>query len=540
MFRPDFRCLIGLCVPLSLLSAPACKRTPQPPPAATDAAVTDARRSADATAAARPKPTPPVRPALPAGLPAGKVITLIHSSNLHGEYDPHPLGGLARRATVLAGLRPAGAAAQERGLVQVDAGDSFLPLLVPDVRDPPPDPGEVDRRARLIAAGLGRLGLDGLVPGEADLQLGPARLKALAQSARIPLLAANLVDKRGRPFFAAHRLIEVAGIKVGLFGVLTVKAEVPSLAKAGLVLADAAAAAQGETSLLREKGADVVIGLAHLGGGLAEARALAQGLTGADLLVLGHGGDVLEPPVVLGDPAGSTTVIVSAGERGRYLGRVDFHVVENEQGFATPRLHAPVAPAVPASMTSWLDSEIVRVDHRYVSDPALTALIAPYVKETRRRIDKRLPVGLTARAGTKGELADSMKENWTYATTSACNLCHQVTKQQFDLTSHAFSLATLERKGRHRDPYCLGCHSTAFDQPGGTRNLETANRFFGAAGCETCHGPSVQHVRAQNKTGTVRAVPEKVCLGCHRPEHSPEPFDYQEGLKEVLGRGHGW
>jgi hypothetical protein len=188
---------------------------------------------------------------------------------------------------------------------------------------------------------------------------------------------------------------------------------------------------------------------------------------------------------------------------------------------------------------SWLDHEIVRLDHRFVSEPAMVALVTAYIEENHRRAARKLPVGLSARAGTHGEVADSTTEDWTYATTAACSLCHAKQKEQFDTTSHSFALATLQRKGRERDPYCLGCHSTGFDAPGGTRNLQTANQYFGPTGCESCHGPSVAHVRAQTKKGTVRAVPEAVCLRCHNNDHSPEPFDYLAGLKEVLGPGHG-
>ena len=106
-------------------------------------------------------------------------------------------------------------------------------------------------------------------------------------------------------------------------------------------------------------------------------------------------------------------------------------------------------------------------------------------------------------------------------------------------TPHAFALQTLERKGRETDPACLRCHSTGFDSPGGTRNVATAAKFFNDVGCESCHGPSSAHVRAQNKTGTKRMVPEGVCIECHTKEQSPEPFDYVKAIKEVLGPGHG-
>jgi 2',3'-cyclic-nucleotide 2'-phosphodiesterase (5'-nucleotidase family) len=423
------------------------------------------------------------------------------------------------------------------GLIQVDAGDSLLPAMIPQADEPPPDKGEVERRVRLLAAGLGRLRLDGFVPGETDLALGPARLRTLLGGAKVPVVLANLVDAQNRPFFPPHRSFMVGGVKVGLFGVLGTGGQAPpGLAGSGLTLNDPVTAAQGAVSLLRDDNAEVVIGLCHLTGGLAEARKLAGAITGVDILVVGHDSSAPDEPVAVPDEASGHVFLVSAGERGRYLGRLDLHVQEGAYGFISRRL-TPPSPGGPLS--NWLDNQVVRLNEHFVSDPAMQALITPYIAETRRRIERKLPVGLTARAGTHGELADGTKENWTYATTSACAMCHQMARDQYATTSHAFALATLERKGRQRDPYCLGCHSTGFDVPGGTHNLQTANQFFGPTGCESCHGPSANHVRAQNKTGTSRKVAATVCTGCHRPEHSPEPFDLAVAMKEILGPGHG-
>jgi hypothetical protein len=536
--RPSRRLTGGLWAAPALLIiasfSTACRRQNPGPPAPPPTASRPDAGHADAALArapiVRPKPVP--RRPLPADLPAGQEIVLVHSANLRGEYDFHPLGGLGRRATFMAELAkslPTGG-----GAIQVDAGDSLLPKIVLGPGEPPPDPGEVERRARLLATGLGRLHLGALVPGETDLQLGARKYQELVQKNHLPVVAANLVDGKGKRLFDAHRIVKVGGLQVGVVGVLTASDDdARVLTAAKLTLTDPLAAAQGAISALREKGVDVVVGLFHLGGGLAEARSLATALVGMDVLVLGHDPQMLEDPVVVGNGTSTGTFIVAAGERGRFLGRMALHLVDTDRRFVAARSSAgPVTG-------SWVDHEIVRLDPRFVSDPAMGGLTAAYIDENRKRAARKLPVGLTARAGTHGELADSTTEDWTYATTAACALCHAKQKEQYDTTSHAFALATLERKGRERDPYCLGCHSTGFDVPGGTRNLQTAIQYFGPTGCESCHGPSVTHVRGQTKKGTSRLVPETVCLRCHRNEHSPEPFDYVAGLKEILGPGHG-
>ena len=46
--------------------------------------------------------------------------------------------------------------------------------------------------------------------------------------------------------------------------------------------------------------------------------------------------------------------------------------------------------------------------------------------------------------------------------------------------------------------------------------------------CEACHGMGTKHVR----DGTMRPVPESVCLSCHTPEWTPE-WDYAEAVKLI-------
>jgi 2',3'-cyclic-nucleotide 2'-phosphodiesterase (5'-nucleotidase family) len=452
------------------------------------------------------------QPRRPSGPPAdAKKVTLLYSSNLDGEYEAHPLGGLARRATMTKKIQAAGPT------LQVDAGDSLLPRLDLGPNDPPPDPAELERRARLMATGLGKLGLDAFTPGEQELlTLGPAKVAALAKKAGLPVLSNNILDKKGKPWFTPYKLIDRGGTKIGLFGITTLAFEDGDKAKAkGFTLGDPLGAAQGATSLLREKGAQVVVALVHVNGSSEEARDLVRKVDGLDVLVVGHGKGKTNQRI---RSTGRNIRVLQADRRGRLIGQLDIYA--GSEGVV-------------------YQQEYHRMDTNFVSDDNMLALVKPYVAENKKRIARKLPVGATARAGSKGELASASEEKWTYASDAACALCHPQAKEHFLTTSHAFALATLERKGRQRDPDCLRCHSTGFDRPGGTRNLTTAATFFGGVGCESCHGPSAAHVRAQDKTGTRRMVPEQVCVECHTKEQSPEPFDYIKAIREVLGKGHG-
>jgi len=124
-----------------------------------------------------------------------------------------PIGGLARRAAEVDRIR-----GESDGVLQVDAGDLFLPrgdeVEAQRTGLRPPTPGEVERRARLIAAAYARLGVAAFTPGERDLALGVPLLRRVLADAEIPVVSANLVDTRGELLFPADRLVEVSGVKV--------------------------------------------------------------------------------------------------------------------------------------------------------------------------------------------------------------------------------------------------------------------------------------------------------------------------------------
>jgi hypothetical protein len=459
--------------------------------AAALAALASCRRSA-----------PPRRPAAdaapiakaPPRHPRGQPLAVFYSSNLQGEYEAHPLGGLARRATMVEEAR-----AHVAGLIEVDAGDTVLPPLEGFDKDG----GELERRAMLMLEGLVRAKLDALVPGETDLALGPAKLKAMAGKAGVAMVAANLLSG-GKPWLPADRLVQVGGIPVGIFGLVDLS---PDEVPRPLTQSEPLAAARQVVESLRARGARLVIGLFHVKGGVERAREIVKAVTGIDVVVVGHDAATTAAPILEG-----STRIVEAHRRGVYLGRLDLDW--RADGFD-------------------VENQIVRVEPRVTPEPGMKARIKSYVEETLRRIDHGLPAALGPAPAKPPE------ENWTYASNGACALCHQEAAQQWAQTSHAAGLMTLQSKGRGRDPYCYGCHVTGFRQPGGTRSIDTVITYFGAVGCESCHGPSVLHVRANRATATRRQVPESVCRSCHRDDQQPEPFDYAAGLKLVLGPGHG-
>jgi 2',3'-cyclic-nucleotide 2'-phosphodiesterase (5'-nucleotidase family) len=248
-------------------------------------------------------------------------VALFYSTDVLAAIEPcncpgQPLGGLARRASQIARAR-----AEADAVVVLDAGD----LLLPTAAQMPGASGkrDVDRRAGLVAAAYQRIGITALAPGDRDLALGLPLLRRLAKDAQLPLVSANLVGRDGKRLFDADRVVDAAGVRIGVFGVTAppTAADAQAWKAAGIDARDPVAAARDAVASLRARGAAIVIALVHVGDAPASRR-WAEAVPGLDWAVIGHAGlrsETLEK-------AGSARLLATVPE-GKELGRMDLHVV---------------------------------------------------------------------------------------------------------------------------------------------------------------------------------------------------------------------
>lgn len=277
-------------------------------------------------------------------------ITLLHVNDTHSHLDavgPRDAslqgtsGGLARAATVIAQAR-----ATTPGTLLVHAGDLFQ--------------GDVAFNATYGVAEwqlLARLGLDAMAVGNHEFHLGPQVLAgALAQAFPLgdsPLLSANL-DLAGFPvlglFVKAHSVKEIAGVRVGLFGLTTPFDPAAAPAPVGIEpdVAHILDVARAEAEALRSEGADVVVCLSHLGFALDQV--LAAQVPGLDAIVGGHDHRVLPQPVVVPGPLGRQVAIVQAGENYEWVGKLTLAVEAggvSVAGYELVPVDASVEPFAP-------------------------------------------------------------------------------------------------------------------------------------------------------------------------------------------------
>ena len=314
---------------------------------------------------------------------------------------------LMREAASL-GAVPADAGA----VLLVDSGDTFQGGIESDLSE-----------GALIVDAYNALGYNAATIGNHEFDFGAVdgagareghgdrhgTIKARASQARFPYLAANLIDDRtGRPVewtnVRPSVVIEAAGIKVGIVGVMTIvalRATLPANA-GGLRVAPVAAAIEVEATKLRQAGAEVVMVVAHAGGRCTSfddpvdlsscdpdseifqvAKALPRGLV--DVIAAGHTHEAVAHLV-------EGIAIVQAQPRGQAFARVDLTIDRVSKRVNAVKLFAPQPICAQGAAGAVLHcggverspSEPVWYEGRRITpDPAIVAAMAPALSRVR-------------------------------------------------------------------------------------------------------------------------------------------------------------
>jgi 5'-nucleotidase len=293
--------------------------------------------------------------------PALVTLSIVGTSDLHGTAFPrNGLGGLPLLAGYVNNLHAA-RASDGGAVLLIDSGDTFQGGVESNLSE-----------GALIVDAYNAMGYTAQAIGNHDFDFGSVdsptarqlpgdlrgALKARAAQARYPFLAANVIDAAtGRPVEWPNvwpsRLLEIAGVKVGLVGVMTIDALRSTLAAnvQGLRIAPLAPTIAAEASKLRAAGADVVIVASHAGGRCNRfddptdhsscdseseifqvARSLPRGLV--DVIAAGHTHGGLGHQV-------NGIGIVQPFSRGQSFGRVDVVFDRRTRSVARIQLFAP-------------------------------------------------------------------------------------------------------------------------------------------------------------------------------------------------------
>lgn len=462
------------------------------------------------------------------------------------------MGGLPRRATVLNELKRESAEAGAPVFV-VDAGN--LSWKSPSLSDS--RLAQQREKARVQHAALKLGGIDGMLPGAADLALGSAWLQEQAREQDLPFVAANLSCDGAAPFPGARR-VERGGLSLVVAGVLQDGTEV-----GGCTASDPLPALQ---AALTEAGeADLVVLLAHQDPLLDET--LARSLVAVDIVINSGTGAQYNSPKALPGAA----VQLASGSRGKKLGvaRVALQpggsgfVVDNQRtvlaerieraerrlDFARERLAAAedelareraqnqlthyteqkaeleaelaalTAPAAGGeAVRHTISHELLSLGQDVEDEPAVAAL----VEEGKGRIEAAAQAG--ARLGAVGG---------PFVGSAACAGCHPGPTAQWQGTAHASAWQTLVDQQRSQDLDCFTCHVTGAHDPRGPQHPAQAEGLTDV-GCESCHGPGKEHVASPTTVDMVASPGESVCTTCHDGVKDEGRFDLSRYLPEVV------
>ncbi len=304
-----------------------------------------------------------------AGSPEIRTVTLLHTSDLHGQVLPvdhrtggdHP-GSLARVATLVGEIRSEAAGP----VLVLDSGDTIQGTLL-------------ERYAHVewglespTVATMNRIGYDAMAVGNHEFNFGLDVLARARRQAAFPFLSANVVDEgTGEPAFDPYRVVETDGIRIGILGLTTPgvpRWEAPEH-YAGLRFEPMDVAAAGWVARLRDElGCDLVVVLAHTGfedGERSGADApeppdlenWAGRLTrveGVDVLLTGHTHRDVRPHAV------GAVVVSQPPSAGRAVTRIDLELERDGDGWR---------------ISSWRGANLSTAGVR--PDPAVAAALRP-------------------------------------------------------------------------------------------------------------------------------------------------------------------
>ena len=187
-------------------------------------------------------------------------------------------------------------------------------------------------KGEAVADVFNAIGYDAIVVGNHEYDTGADDLRALIGKMKMPVLSANTygVDNKLVPWVQPWIVKEVAGVKIGIFGLTTSNMLRLAFPKniLGLDFRREVDVARDAVKALRKKGATVIIAVTHMGlegenQKFEGDQTLAREVPGIDLIVGGHSHTYLNR-AIRGD---NGTLIVHAGsylvKAGRSLLEID-------------------------------------------------------------------------------------------------------------------------------------------------------------------------------------------------------------------------
>ena len=291
----------------------------------------------------------------PAQSPETVRVTLLQVNDVYqiSPVDKGKRGGLARLAT----LRKIVLEESPHTLYLL-AGDTLAPSVASNIF-----------KGKQMIAAWNATGLDYATLGNHEFDFGDATLRERMLESKFTWLGSNVFDRKTGKLFGdmpPFVVREFGGVKVGLFGLLTVDTKQTSSPGADVEFRDPCRTAKDAIKQLRKRGARTIVAITHLT--LENDKRLARCAPGIDVIIGGHEHTVLQS-------LSERTPIFKMGSDGRNLGRIDLNIHRR------------------SGTVDSIDWEIIPVTDGVEEEPKSAAVIAEYEKKLSAELD--LPVGRT-------------------------------------------------------------------------------------------------------------------------------------------------
>ncbi len=227
-------------------------------------------------------------------------ITFLHTNDIYLIDQKGGKGGFPKLMSLLKQERAANA-----NTITTFGGDLLSPSIM----------SALTQGAQMIEL-MDAVGLQYAVLGNHEFDFGPAIFAQRIKESKAVWMAANLRRADGKPIdgIVDNAVVEMDGMKIGMFGVITPETVTLSAPGDVYIFTDPVQAARGQVETLKAQGADFIVALTHLD--WKQDRELARQVPGIGLMLAGH--DHIAASVFVGD-----TLLVQAGADAHWLAVVD-------------------------------------------------------------------------------------------------------------------------------------------------------------------------------------------------------------------------
>jgi 2',3'-cyclic-nucleotide 2'-phosphodiesterase (5'-nucleotidase family) len=254
---------------------------------------------------------------------AQSALTILQINDVYSTIPIDGVGGLARVATLKRRL-----SANGHPVVMALAGDFLSPSVA----------SSVFKGEQMVAA-LNSAGLDFATLGNHEFDFGRDVLIQRMAESKFQWVVSNVLDtKTGKPIGNASAFVirNFGPLKVGFIG-LCIRTPLVKSNQAGIRFTEPMAAAARYIPILKQRGANVIVAITHLG--FEQDRALVRRFPEIDIVIGGHE----HIPLTATE---SHALISKAGSEARYVARLD---INRTPAGVIERFHEliPVTAAIP-------------------------------------------------------------------------------------------------------------------------------------------------------------------------------------------------